>query len=82
MANMTGPDHYQAAQNVLRMADNHLAESDAPGDYQHALYLIAKAQVHATLAHAAAVATTIPNEGTSGEDNSHIIRAWSEVGAW
>lgn len=46
----TGPEHYQAAELLLDMASNDELGSDAE------IYHVAKAQVHATLAHAAAKA--------------------------
>ena len=49
---MTGPEHYQAAENDLQEASRfHNSE-----DPDRAEYYLAKAQVHATLAQAAAIA--------------------------
>jgi hypothetical protein len=44
----TGPEHYQKAERLIRDADRQ--------DPEQAAYTIAKAQVHATLAQAAATA--------------------------
>jgi hypothetical protein len=46
---MTGPEHYQAAE------DNMYAADEAPAGSKDEWYAIAAAQVHATLAQAAAI---------------------------
>lgn len=46
---MTGLEHYREAERGIQLA----TESD---DYEHSAYLLARAQVHATLARAAAAA--------------------------
>jgi hypothetical protein len=48
---MTGAEHYTAAEQLLDMATDH--GNCAADDYAHEAYLLAKAQVHATLAQAA-----------------------------
>ncbi|HEY2086402.1 MAG TPA: hypothetical protein VGH54_10320 [Mycobacterium sp.] len=46
---MTGAEHYAQAEQLLEMATDHTAT-----DYAHESYLLAAAQVHATLALASA----------------------------
>ncbi|MGW5465190.1 hypothetical protein [Streptomyces sp. NPDC003996] len=50
----TGPDHYQEAERLLRLASAH--EVQAGSDSPDLAHLYAEAQVHATLALAAATA--------------------------
>nr|WP_062336107.1 hypothetical protein [Herbidospora sakaeratensis] len=60
---MTGLDHYQEAEALLRRADG----ADLDG---HAQYLVARAQVHATLALAAATAlrpASVPDVHTAAD---------------
>ena len=66
---MTGPEHYAEAERLLALADRHTR--GVTYDHEWALTLNA-AQVHATLALAAATAV-----GTAGPD-SH---AWADVAA-
>lgn len=72
---MTGPQHYQAAESLIELAGEDAADPDAP--YAHEMYLLAKAQVHATLALAAATSATIDPDGSE-----NIVSAWYEAGAW
>lgn len=51
---MTGPEHYAAAEVLLANAERHTTED--PGDMRIAEVSAATAQVHATLALAAATA--------------------------
>lgn len=51
---MTGPEHYREAERLLEIASPLLAD-DSPNIPEHAAWL-AEAQVHATLALAAAAA--------------------------
>jgi hypothetical protein len=69
---MTGPEHYREAQRLLALA-NRLP------DISDGLFLayVGQAQVKATLAVAAAIATLIPVEG-----NESIIHDWHGAGAW
>jgi hypothetical protein len=75
----TGPDHYRTAEALLQMASDydghHGRADDAP--YAHEQYLLAAAQVHATLALAAATALAIEAEGAEPQ-----IEAWHQAGAW
>ena len=66
---MTGPDHYAEAERLLALTERH--STGATYGPEWAL-TIAAAQVHATLAHAAATAL-----GTAGPDS----RAWADVAA-
>lgn len=66
---MTGPEHYAEAERLLTLADRHT--SGATYGPEWTLTLTA-AQVHATLALAAATAV-----GTAGPDG----HAWAEVAA-
>lgn len=67
---MTGPEHY-------RKAEEHLAEAaeaapDTPWERSH----LAAAQIHATLALAAATALI---DGTPPSDSHTAYRAWKQV---
>ena len=50
-----GPDHYKFAEAYLKLAADHNEYDD-----EKARYCLAKAQAHATLAHAAAVVEASP----------------------
>jgi hypothetical protein len=63
---MTGPDHYRKAEELTAKAHDYLGQ----GEGQGAAVWVAVAQVHATLALAAATAL-----GTTAADG----RAWTEV---
>lgn len=68
---MTGPEHYREAESLLITAEECVSESvDLP-------HLLAAAQVHATLALAAATAATPVNHWLGADDTSG--RAWTEV---
>ncbi len=71
---MTGPEHYEAAEACLDRADE-----TKPGRLSRDLYLAA--QVHATLALAAATATLIPERDPQGNDNSKQLNDWAGAGA-
>ena len=64
---MTGPDHYRKAEELAAKAHEYLGQGD--GQASAAIWT-AVAQIHATLALAAATAL-----GTSAADG----RAWAEV---
>jgi hypothetical protein len=68
----TGAEHYQEAEGLL----NHLDEIPDPhGDGAHACdLLLAEAQVHATLANAAAIALT--RVGPDGSVYQRDLSAW------
>src|ERR1700758_3395513 len=66
---MTGPEHYAEAERLLTLADRHTRG----GTYdQEWMLTLTAAQVHATLALAAATAV-----GTAGPDG----HAWADVAA-
>lgn len=68
---MTGPEHYQAAEKCVEDVQN-MADADAIE------LVLMEAQVHATLALAAATAL-----GQRQEPRAKDINAWEEVaGAW
>lgn len=69
---MTGPEHYRAAEQCLAYA----ADEDLGSDAER--YNLAAAQVHATLAHAAAVALEVtatmpPHVTSAGADWREVI---------
>ena len=70
---MSGPEHWQRAEQLLAMASEEPADPDAP--YAHERYLLAKAQLHATLA---LVAATVQADGHRTGDTA---MAWRYVGA-
>lgn len=53
---MTGPEHYAEAERLLAQADTYVSENMAHQTGEHKADMLAAAQVHATLALAAAVA--------------------------
>lgn len=67
---MTGPEHYQAAEDLL---DEPLGENP-----EHAWRFIMQAQVHATLALAAATALHDPEGGTVGDEHGAWLKAASD----
>jgi hypothetical protein len=66
---MTGPDHYTEAERLLALAGRHSKGATYGQEWTSTL---AAAQIHATLALAAATAV-----GTAGPDS----RAWADVAA-
>jgi hypothetical protein len=75
---MTGPDHYRAAGELLALSAQASAGID-PVQASYVTQYLAAAQVHATLADAAATAALIPADGAG---NDEIIVAWATAGAW
>lgn len=69
---MTGPQHFREAQRVLTMA------GDPDKTLAHQAQYAAIAQVHATLAHAAATITASAVAAGNGVP-SHIGRDWSAI---
>jgi hypothetical protein len=57
---MTGPEHYAAADLELERLENDEGDNDALQDDAYRMELLARAQVHATLALAAATADNLP----------------------
>lgn len=77
---MTGPEHYREAEKLITDAANY----GRPNDEGHceADRALAEAQVHATLALAAAYALTAPISGqpfTSGHPSSDHYEDWLDV---
>lgn len=91
---MTGPEHYAEAERLLTVAGDgyRKAERLLEGSFSReealaaaslaAAPIVAAAQVHATLALAAATATTLPERSETGQDNRHVLAAWHGAGAW
>ena len=70
---MTGPEHYAKAEQILAAVNRRTASDEYLHVREQRLELQAKAQVHATLALAAAMSDTFhENESTS-------LEAWAEV---
>lgn len=72
---MTGPEHYREAERLLSFQYTEVGRLLAE---EVDLDSVALAQVHATLALAAATAATVDNS----DDNRSIIRDWQEACAW
>ena len=67
---MTGPEHYREAERLIAMArEAHHADLYGHSTDDQSALVLADAQVHATLAHAAATAVSSAAE----------TRAWAEV---
>ncbi|MFD7774317.1 hypothetical protein [Streptomyces sp. NPDC059753] len=58
---MTGPEHYTEAEDLLAQV-----KDNGYGDGSYTADLLAAAQIHATLAHAAAMGAPVDGEGDSG----------------
>ena len=71
----TGPEHYTDAERLLRVADTISANHDETNPA--ATLMLAEAQVHATLALAAATAELSAQRGGFGES----IGQWRQAGA-
>ncbi|MFI6510050.1 hypothetical protein ACIBCT_20795 [Streptosporangium sp. NPDC050855] len=69
---MNGPDHYREAERLLTEAE------DAPQGASVGLYFLGAAQVHATLALAAATAVCSPAMFRDAPPDQDLI-AWQEV---
>ncbi len=76
---MTGAEHYKTAENLLQALEEaaHVAqEQGVPGlSPETTMALLAKAQVHATLADAAANALYEPDEGLPEPSRTQWMRA-------
>lgn len=70
---MTGPQHFKAADDLLGEAD----EQFRHGNDEIARYLVSRAQVHATLAHAAATALCQPD--AAGMVAPDEFQAWHRI---
>lgn len=70
----TGPEHYREAERRLRMA------WEEGRDPQSVAHLLAEAQVHATLALAAATAMSAPVDGEADSGMPRAdVREWMRV---
>ncbi|MET8978509.1 hypothetical protein ABZX85_23115 [Streptomyces sp. NPDC004539] len=72
---MTGPEHYHEAERLLAVAADS-SETTYAGENPEADRTIAEAQVHATLALAAATALSVPARSLN------VQQARSEAEAW
>jgi len=79
---MDGPGHYRAAERRLHASDWQRQQSDDPADLASAMHEAAAAQVHATLALAAATALAIDPtpEAVEGWDPLLLDEASGGVG--
>jgi hypothetical protein len=68
-----GHEHYQRAEQLAEMA----SDLDGCEDYAHEMYLLAQAQVHATLALAAA---TVLHADGAGRLDSADQHSWVKAG--
>lgn len=75
---MTGPEHYREAERLLELASVDTAESscEIPPEQDVPAWLMAAAQVHATLALAAATATHAIDSDTV---STTAIRQWIRI---
>ena len=72
---MTGPEHYTRAEQLLReVRDGHQEGTDVAA-------ILAAAEVHATLALAAASVLSAPDRGASVSDVRSDRRAWEQTAA-
>jgi len=69
---MSGPEHYREAERLAELAAEYPEAFDAP-------ILAAAAQVHATLAVAAASVLPAVREYWGDDDASRDTRAWAQV---
>lgn len=74
---MTGPDHYREAERLVAHSKNHTDQGNGADDKIGEL-AAAQAQVHATLALAAATVETAYSVASRGSDNGIRID-WMEV---
>lgn len=74
---MTGPEHYKEAERLLEFADRRVSETWAAETGEQKADVIAAAQVHATLALAAA--TALPADYV-GSQAARLIE-WTEATA-
>jgi hypothetical protein len=70
---MTGPEHYRKAENLVATAQNH-----GYGD-EHCRDILAAAQVHATLAIAAATAGKTAVDAFRDDINSIDVEEWADA---
>jgi hypothetical protein len=67
---MTGPEHYEEAERLMRLANLH--PDNFPSD--NFAQVMAEAQVHATLAHTAATADLFALYGQVGDESKEAWR--------
>ena len=72
---MTGPEHYREAERLLLVADRDVSENWAVTTGEQKADVLATAQVHATLALAAATALPADYYGPDDADST----AWMEA---
>ncbi len=73
---MTGPEHYKAAERLVAHSQSHTDQGNGADD-KIAELAAAQAQVHATLALAAAAAIPAVKDWLGDEDRSGL--GWTEV---
>lgn len=73
---MTGPEHYEAAELILAVLDEEMATEENV-DTEAFAALLAKAQVHATLALTAATALRTEPVGRTG--SQELLAVWLEA---
>jgi len=76
---MTGPEHYREAERLVELSESvdwQDGDPDRPNRAEYAQTILASAQVHATLALAAATAEPIA-QAYDGPDDTSIPAAWS-----
>jgi hypothetical protein len=71
---MSGPDHYETAEELLQYASDEFAE-----DWQFAQLRIAAAQVHATLAQAAATIEVVKAIGATVGGTAFPSIEWNQA---
>lgn len=76
---MTGPEHYAEAGRLVEKAASAAGGLVHPDYAKDTEQFSALAQVHATLALAAATAALIPEDDGG---NLPVIQAWTSAGAW
>lgn len=73
----SGPEHYREAERLLEVAWHYYAGLDNPADFPTVQARIQCAQVHATLALAAATAL----QPASTDHTTPVLRQWVKVAA-
>ncbi|WP_428956147.1 hypothetical protein [Streptomyces sp. cg35] len=76
---MTGPEHYRQAERHLSGASHTNGRGGHPVDPVGAAHHLAMAQVHATLALAAATALSNPDRGSATAHVNADSAAWREA---
>ena len=77
---MNGPEHYKAAEHVLETLDEEiLSTDDEDMDPEMIMMFLAQAQVHATLALAAATALAVPERSLVSNSAAEVVQQWVDV---